>query len=92
MHTITAAPNADSDLPVLEATARERGVFIEDAHLWGADWRTTLLQRLDNQAFCKQEERRAKERSARLAGRNPVLRGDAITNARAQSAMLGGAR
>lgn len=92
MHTITAPPNPDSDLPVLEATARDRGVFVDDAPLWGAHWRATLLQRLDNHAYCQQEARRAKERSARLEGRNPVMRGDAITIARAQAAMLGGAR
>lgn len=92
MHTITASANPDADLPSLEATARERGIFIADREHYGTSWRLVLLQRLDNQAYCKAQAKRAAERSARLENRNPVMRGDAITSARAQAALLGGAR
>lgn len=92
MHTIAASPNPDSDLPSLEATARERGIFIADRLHYGANWRLVLLQRIDNQTWCKTQAAKAAERSARLTGRNPVMRGDAITLARAAAAQLGGAR
>lgn len=84
MHTIAASPNPDSDLPALEATAKERGVFVEDKLHWGTEWRLVLLQRLDNQAYCKQQEQKVNERSERprAAGRNPCLFGSAVAVAR----------
>jgi hypothetical protein len=50
---------SEHELKRLEARARQLGLPIEDANIWGERWPLVLLYRIDNAIFMRESQARA---------------------------------